>query len=294
MSRKKILLIILLLAFFAPRAYASVVINEFQIEPTTNQWVELFNKGIEVIDISGWVIDDSGGTEKFIIPDNTNIATASFEVFKSGKFNFNSATVDKVRLFSKDNSLIDSKEYPGSPGSNVTIGRYPDGGDNWGICSPTPSGNNNCVAPTATPTVTTMPTATLTPTALPKPTHTPTPSPTPKIPTATPTTTLTIKTESKPIPTIGVSVMTPKPTFEIATEEAISSMVIDNDHTASSPAEQISTASSEILGIGTVSSSLKKTKIPFNYFLLFAGMLFLVGSLSLLYTAKQHEKNSKH
>lgn len=283
MSQKQLFFIILLLIFFAPKAYASVVINEFQIEPTTNQWVELFNNGNDVVDISGWVIDDSGGTEKFIIPENTLIARNSFQLFESGKFNFNKSSADSVRFFNFENSLVDSKEYPGSSGQDVTIGRYPDGGNNWGICTPTPSGNNNCVSPTPTSTLILTPTETLTPTPSPKPTYTPspspkstvtqTPSPTPRIPTIIPTALPDDKNKLYP-----TSVIT---------------MVLYKEATFSS--ELISTDSSEVLGIGTASSMTKSEKIrpTGNYYIIFAGILFLVGSLVLLYTAKQHEKNSK-
>ncbi len=290
MSQKKFFLIIVLFAFFTPKVYASVVINEFQIEPTVNQWVELFNKGNEVVDISSWVIDDSGGTEKFIIPDNTTIATNSFQLFESGKFNFNKSTPDQVRLFSIDNSLVDYKEYPESPGLNVTLGRYPDGGDNWGVCTPTSSANNNCVAPTPTPTMTMVPTQTFTPTTSPKPTQTPTSSPTAMIPTMTPTAT----PQNKSSPSVGSIINTsPKPTIEASARESasISGVKYDTEKTATFSVEFAATDSSKILGVGTASPSLKKTKIPFNYFII-AGILFLVGSLSLLYTAKQHEKNS--
>lgn len=161
---------------------ADIVINEFQIAP--EQWAEIYNNGTESQDISGWIIDDSGGSEKFIIPDGTSIGPKAFVVFTSGKFNWNTSSQDSARLLHAD-TVVDQFDFAVSPAENFTYGRYPDG-EVWAVCSPTSgTSNTGCSAPTPTPTATPTPLP-----DTPTPTHTPKPTATPK-PTSTPTPTLT-------------------------------------------------------------------------------------------------------
>lgn len=113
-----------------------VVINEFLIDPQPQQ-VELFNTGSESIDISGWYLDDSGGTTYFTIPANTVIYPQSCLVF-SGDFNLNKSSSDTVRLFDTTSNptmsnaeLQDSFSYDKSQGVNISYLRSSDGENNW-------------------------------------------------------------------------------------------------------------------------------------------------------------------
>lgn len=171
-------------------ATGNVVINEFYVGDGNNQWVELFNSTDAEIDLSSWVIDDSGGTEKYTIPDGTVIKTKDFVVFESSKFNLNRATPDTIKLLSVENS-IDTYSYEPLMQEALSIGRKEDGSSEWVIFNTATKGSSNnqsTIIPTSTPspTLTPVPTNTPTPTKVPTPTKTPTPTKNPT-PTKAPT-----------------------------------------------------------------------------------------------------------
>ena len=168
--------IFLFFFLFPQKVFAGdVVINEFLVDPDVSQWVELYNKGTAPIDISGWFIDDSGGTQKYTIEQNTIIGQGEFKVFESGLFNLNRTTPDTIRLLN-GSTIEDSYSYDTGPGPNNTYGRQTDGIGSFVVfTSPTKESSNNTSspAPTATPTSTPTPSPTSTPT--PAPTSTPKP-----------------------------------------------------------------------------------------------------------------------
>jgi len=182
------LIIFLFFLFFLKSIEAKVLINEFLIEPTPQQ-AEIINIGTESANISGWVIDDDGGSSTtFIIPENTIIYPNSCLVF-SGNFYLNTRSADTIRLFDNQNNLIDSFSYRLSFGQGISYQRIPDGENSWStqsaslglfnssltscIITPTPS-----FFPTQTPTIFQSPTPTISPTLSLSPTSNPTPTPT--------------------------------------------------------------------------------------------------------------------
>ena len=236
------LFVLVFFLLFHPLIFADsqVVINEFLVEPENEQQVELYNNGSDSVDISGWFIDDDGGTQKYTIPSGTILQAGQFKSFKSGLFNLNRASPDTVRLI-KGDSVIDSKSYSQSLGAGKSLGRQPDGSNNWLVFdTPTWDQSNNGANGQALPT----------------PTPTPTPSPTPssstsqstsnaKSPTPTPKTTSTATIKS-PSPTLAKQ----SPLVLSASDE--SSLLL-----ASSSSENTSPSpSSEATG-----SALSKTKV---------------------------------
>lgn len=216
------LLGILVLGFAFPIAsvHASVVINEFQIEPSgASQWIELYNTGPESQDVSGWFVDDNGGTEKFTIPQGSVLGLGNCISFSSGNFNWNTTSSDSARLINGA-TTADEYSFSSSPGTGVSFGRNPDGtGGFTTYAGPTQNALNingvSCIAP-PTPTPTPTPTSAPTPTRTPTPTKTPTPVHTPT-PIPTSTIALSAQTPSKtPIPT-KKSTNTPTPTSRPAT-----------------------------------------------------------------------------
>lgn len=173
-------ILFLFLLFIVPNSASAqtVLINEFQIESSA-QSVELLNVADSTQDISGWYLDDSGGTTFFTIPVDTFILPRSCAVF-SGDFNLNKSSPDAIRLFSKDAPptsqsavLIDLFSYTRSPGQNLVYLRIPDGEANWSTAEATLglwNGSKESCVKTITPTPTFIPTA----------------GPVPPVPTATP------------------------------------------------------------------------------------------------------------
>ena len=107
-----------------------IVINEFLVEPDSDQEVELYNSGNSSVDVSGWFIDDDGGSQKYTIPSGTVLTPGEFKSFKSGLFNLNRTNSDTVRLIN-GSEVVDSKSYDQSPGAGKSLGRKPDGSDSW-------------------------------------------------------------------------------------------------------------------------------------------------------------------
>lgn len=196
---------------------ADVVINEFQIEPTNIQWVELYNTGSSGQDISGWIIDDDSGgsSSKYTVPAGTFLPPNTCITFDSGSFDWNKSTPDSARLLNGD-IVLDSYSYTASPGDGISFGRSPDGTGSWITYSSTTKGKLNsngvlCLAPTPTPTVTPTdsPTPSLTPTKTPTPTHTPSPT---NSPTSAPSTTSTnTPTQTKAISSTPTRAPSPMP-----------------------------------------------------------------------------------
>jgi hypothetical protein len=111
---------------------SNIVINEinYNSAPDFNpeDWVELYNKGIYAMNISGWQIKDDDNLHKFIIPENTYIYPDDYLVlskesekfatafpsksFPSGDFSFGlGSTSDCVRLYTPDSLIVDSVMY---------------------------------------------------------------------------------------------------------------------------------------------------------------------------------------
>lgn len=116
-------------------AHASVVLNEVAIEP--NQAVELYNTASESADISGWYLDDVGGTTYYTIPQQTILSPQSCYVF-TADFNFNKSSPDTIRLFDNSNPpttssarLLENYSYTKAPDTGYSFIKIKDGGTDW-------------------------------------------------------------------------------------------------------------------------------------------------------------------
>ncbi|HVF69545.1 MAG TPA: lamin tail domain-containing protein [Xanthomonadales bacterium] len=275
---------ILLLTICIPiPAYASVVINEFLVDPESDQWVEVFNNGNESVDIGGWFIDDDGGSQKFTIPSGITLNPQSFKVFESSYFNLNRSSADKIRLLNGA-TLIDQYEYSTSSGANYSYGRTSDGGPSWAIFNnPTKESSNNASSPLPTPTSTPQPTPT--PTKVPTPTKMPTPTKTPTAAKSTSGSNITNASSTVGIPTIKSSSQTSKTA------------------TSAKPVK-LSGVPTSILGVGTKLKEPKAKKNPdkellvdsanqnnFRYIALAVGLISL--ACGILMFLKTRNKNTQ-
>ncbi len=110
----------------------SVVINEINYssspEKDTKDWVEIYNNGAAGIDLTGWLLIDSGADSGYVFTQGTTLAPGEYLVicrnlnaFRSynpevtnstGNMQFGlSSDGDIVRLFDIDNRLIDAVNY---------------------------------------------------------------------------------------------------------------------------------------------------------------------------------------
>lgn len=164
-------------------AQSRIFINEFLIESQPQQ-VEIYNGGTETVDISGWIIDDSGGTTFYTIPQSSLINPGFCLIF-SGDFNLNKTSADTIRLLNGE-SIIDSFSYKSSSGSGISFMRFPDGENNWATGTANLGKYNfrteqACLFSALTPIITDLPTPITTVTATSQvqinPSETPNPTP---------------------------------------------------------------------------------------------------------------------
>jgi hypothetical protein len=200
-----ITLFLIFLQFLKPvYSQSKILINEFLIEPTP-QVIEIINIGSQTIDISGWIIDDDGGSSSiFTIPQNSIIYPNSCLVYSSN-FYLNRTSADSVRLINNVGDVIDSFSYKLSSGSGVAYFRLPDGENNWTTGSPNlglfNSTKTSCLlSPTSTSTLTPTPSPNLLLTITPG-FITPTLVNPTEIPSSTPIPTITPRLFPTPSPT---------------------------------------------------------------------------------------------
>ena len=159
---------------------AAPTINEFS-SADSSDWIEIYNSGTEVVDLSLYRIRDLTTNNKLDLSGSlTPSGFASFDW--SNKLN-NGGDLIKLVLIS-DESTVDQVSYGNqggltAPGSTQTGGRQTDGGSSWVVFnSSSKNTSNNSSSIFSPPTAT--PTKTPTPTKIPTPTKSPTPT---KIPT---------------------------------------------------------------------------------------------------------------
>ena len=116
---------------------------------TPDDWFELVNTGITMIDISGWKMLDNDDThEPYIFPAGTTIAPGAYLVVDTGTtgFNFGLGAADSVRIFTPSGQLYES--YSWTAHAATTYGRCPDGtGAFTTTTSSTKGAANDCSAP---------------------------------------------------------------------------------------------------------------------------------------------------
>ncbi|MFH1971172.1 MAG: lamin tail domain-containing protein [Patescibacteria group bacterium] len=211
MSNKKIIycinliVIFILILFYSPSTVrAQVTINEFLPDSST-EWIELYNSSASAEFLKNYYIDDdtdfnsdSGSSGKKLL-SALNISNVNFPFIEVSSFLNN--TGDWVALFDSMGNLVDSFQYQSNPGSNISMGRSPDGNGSFFILSSLTKGATNSLpiqtpTPTLESTVQPISSSTSSPTNSPtlKPTSTPAAT---KAPTLKPTNTPNPKSTGK-------------------------------------------------------------------------------------------------
>ncbi len=140
---------------------SDIVINEFLPNPIGgDEWIELYNRGVDLIDLTDWYLTDADPSHILDITANTVssdlstsdlwIAPGEFMVvYQNGDSDFLlDDDVDQLNLYDNASipNLIDQYSYDTSLGDvileNKSIARYPDGSDSWFDPIPTPLGFN--------------------------------------------------------------------------------------------------------------------------------------------------------
>ncbi len=155
--------------FTATPAHAATAddirLNEVVTTGSTNDSIELHNKGAGTVDLSGWILKDSNSSSKYTIGSGTTLAPGGFRAFDVHDA-FGLGSSDKARLYLADGStLVDSFSW--SSHSSASWSRCPDGSGSFGQAATLTLGAaNNCgggggggVTPSAWPGSSTVTTA---------------------------------------------------------------------------------------------------------------------------------------
>ncbi|MEA2696428.1 MAG: hypothetical protein QOI66_699, partial [Myxococcales bacterium] len=126
-----------------------VVINEVESNGgVPGDWVELFNAGTAVADLSAWIFRDSDDTHAYRLPAGTTLAPGAYLVLEEAQFVFGLGAGDAARIFDARGVLIDS--YVWTAHAAVTYGRCPNGTGALGPTTISTKGAaNNCTVPMA-------------------------------------------------------------------------------------------------------------------------------------------------
>lgn len=118
----------------------AIFLTEFSPNPVSPQmeWVELYNDSLNSADISGYIIRDSTTSNHQILSDT--IPPQSYFVHSFDDNFLNNTTVDIVKIYDKNNQLIDSQSSKSLP-VGLSFSRQTDG--TWCPTSPSPNLSNN-------------------------------------------------------------------------------------------------------------------------------------------------------
>lgn len=123
----------------------TVAVNEVQSNDSAGgpDWIEVHNYGATAVDLSGWVVLDSGVKDPYTVPAGTLIQPSGFLVVEP---KFGLGKEDSARLFLPDGTtLIDSYSWTAHATTN---GRCADGTGAWRTgLTPTPGAANACTEP---------------------------------------------------------------------------------------------------------------------------------------------------
>ncbi len=165
-SHKILFLLPLLLSFslVTSNSYCQILINEFLASNSSlnedpdfqdnSDWLELYNSGSVAINLKGYYITDNLDIPaKWKIPVDAIIAPGAYIIiWTDGKdtalhASFKLAQIgEEIGVFSPIGILVDSIHYK-TQSTDISIGRFPDGGNQWSYFSqPTPGASNNTPA----------------------------------------------------------------------------------------------------------------------------------------------------
>ncbi|RLT17046.1 MAG: hypothetical protein DWI28_06780, partial [Planctomycetota bacterium] len=129
-----------------PELARPVVINEFLAHTDFPEvdFVELFNRGTQPLNLSGFWLSDDPATNKFRIPDGTIIPARGFLSFTETTMGFSLSSGGETIFLVNSNQtrVLDAVLYEGQV-NGVSSGRFPDGAPGFReLLTKTPGGTN--------------------------------------------------------------------------------------------------------------------------------------------------------
>ncbi len=166
LNKKHCLILLIVFFVFYHKVDANVVINEIEILPTTNRFIELYNSGTSAVSLTGWYIQRKTATGSefsslisktyfegksieaggyFLISksllDNSNIIYDGLTITESNTIQIKNANQEVVDKVSWGDSIDCNTICGQNPSENKSIGKI--SSNNWLILSPTPGLINN-------------------------------------------------------------------------------------------------------------------------------------------------------
>ncbi len=132
------------------------MLNEILAHPSSgNDWIELYNTTTSTMDLTSWTIDDSSSSIKTL---SGNLPANGFVYFEvSNRLN---NPGDTITLKDSSGNTVDTYSYSTDPGTDISLGRYPDGGGWTSLISSSQNSSNNnsqISSPTPSPSSSTPP-----------------------------------------------------------------------------------------------------------------------------------------
>src|SRR3989339_132217 len=145
--------LIILLLVPAP-VRAAVLLNE--ISPATNpEWIELYNDGDTLIDLTGFLLEDGNTNHTDDLVLSGSLASHSYGVFfhNEGWLNNGGDTLKLYDNATPSANIIDQYTY-GSLTAEKSVFRSPNGSENWVTGFPTQNASNPAPSPSPSPSPT--------------------------------------------------------------------------------------------------------------------------------------------
>jgi hypothetical protein len=123
---------------------ARVVVNEVESNGgVPGDWVELYNAGTAVADLSGWKFKDNDDSHAFyIVPEGTLLAPGAYLTLEEAQFGFGLGGADSARVWDANGDPIDS--YSWTAHATSTWGRCPNGSGPFVATTTTKGAPNDC------------------------------------------------------------------------------------------------------------------------------------------------------
>lgn len=125
----------------------NILINEYlaHTDPPLLDYIELYNRGLTSVNLSGFWLTDDPSTNKFRIPDGTTLGATSFVHFTETTLGFAlDAGGETIFLLNSNRTrVLDSVRFEGQE-NGVSTGRWPDGSPTFhALLTRTPGGTNS-------------------------------------------------------------------------------------------------------------------------------------------------------
>ncbi|MEV8144853.1 lamin tail domain-containing protein [Specibacter sp. NPDC078709] len=136
-------------------ATPAILVNEVESSNgNPGDWIELFNAGTTVVDLSAWVVrdNDDSASHAAVLPDGASIAPGGFYVVEENMLGYGLGKADSARIYLPGGQvLVDSYSWTAwgnDEHAPTTFGRCADGTDNWAVTTTSTKGApNDCGLP---------------------------------------------------------------------------------------------------------------------------------------------------